>query len=61
MADLDSALLQTILYTSERQREPEIEHDRQTDDLWTRLEVVVWGALRAKASRVPRCSQAKFL
>jgi hypothetical protein len=39
MADLDPPPAQKILDISERQREPDVEHLRQTDDLWACLEV----------------------
>ena len=39
MADLDAAFMQKILDVSKRQREPDVEHHRQADDLGACLEV----------------------
>ena len=39
MADVDAALVQQILDIPEREREPNIHHYRQADDLGARLEL----------------------
>ena len=39
MADLDAPLVQEILDIAQRQREADVEHHRQTDDLGAGLEV----------------------
>jgi hypothetical protein len=44
LADLDAALVQEILDISEREREPDVEHHRQSDDLGVRLAVSERGA-----------------
>jgi hypothetical protein len=38
MADLHAALVQEVLDVPEREREPDIEHHRETDDLGAGLE-----------------------
>jgi hypothetical protein len=40
MADLDAALMQQVLDVPQREREPDVHHDRQADDLGRRLEVL---------------------
>ena len=45
MAHLDAALVQQALYIPEREREPDVEHHRQADDLGARLEVSERAAL----------------
>ncbi|MEM9912512.1 MAG: hypothetical protein AAF922_17220 [Pseudomonadota bacterium] len=42
MADIDAALVQQILNDPERQREPDIEHHGQANDLGTGFEVTKW-------------------
>ena len=39
VADIDSALVQQILDVSQRKWKPDIQHDRQADDLGGRLEI----------------------
>jgi hypothetical protein len=43
-ADLDPSLVKKILNIAERQREPKLQHHRQTGDLWARLKVAEKGA-----------------
>ena len=45
MTNIDPPLMQEIFHITKRQREPHIEHDRQADHLWARLEVPKWRAL----------------
>jgi hypothetical protein len=40
MADLDAALVQQILDVPQREREPDVHHNRQADDFGRRLEVL---------------------
>ena len=44
MADLYASLVQQIFDVSKRQREPNIQHHRQADDLRAGFEVFEWGA-----------------
>ena len=44
MTDVDAALVQQILDIAERQREPDVHHYRQADDLRARLEIAEGGA-----------------
>ena len=44
MADVDAPLVQQILDVPERQREPDIQHHRQADDLGAGFEVLEWRA-----------------
>ena len=39
MADLDATFMQEILDLAQREREPDVKHHRQADDLRARLEV----------------------
>jgi hypothetical protein len=45
VADLDTSLVKQIFDIAQRQREPNLEHHRQADDLWARFEVAERGAL----------------
>ena len=45
MADLDAAYVEGILYVSQRQRVPHVEHNRQADDLGRCFEVPERAAL----------------
>jgi len=57
MADLDTALMQQILDVPKREREPDVHHHRQADDLAARLEVLEWvrlGHAETLASALPR-------
>src|SRR6056297_446378 len=57
VADLDTALMQKILDVPKREREPDVHHHRQTDDLAARLEVLEWvrfGHAETLASALPR-------
>ena len=38
VTDIDTAFVQQILYVAKRQRVPDVEHDRQADDIRTGLE-----------------------
>jgi hypothetical protein len=61
VADLDATLVQKILDVAERQREADVEHHRQADDLGAGLEVPEGERLViGKASRAPWSPQAKF-
>src|SRR6056297_471711 len=56
VTDLDTTLVQQILDVSERQREADVHHDRQADDLGRRLEVlegVAFGHLGTLAGAMP--------
>ena len=44
IADVDAAFVQQILHVPKRQRETDIHHHGQTDDLGARLEVAKWAA-----------------
>ena len=39
VADLDPTLMKEVLQVAKRQRETNVEHHCQADDVWTRLEV----------------------
>ena len=39
MADIDAALVKQILDIAQRQRKSDVQHHRQTDDLWIAVEV----------------------
>ena len=57
VADLDTALVQQIFDIPEREGKPNIEHDRQADDLWAGfepLERAVLGHGRTLATPLPR-------
>lgn len=45
MADVDVSLLQQVLDIAQRQREPDIQHHRQADNLGSGLEVIEGGRL----------------
>ena len=45
MADVDAALVQQVFDVAERQREPDVHHDRQADDFGRGLEVPERGTL----------------
>jgi hypothetical protein len=45
VADLDTSLVKQIFDIAQRQREPNLEHHRQADDLWARFEGAERGAL----------------
>jgi hypothetical protein len=59
MADLDAAFVQKILDISEREREPDVEHHRQADDLRAGLEVPEGGAFCHPAKLVGRPDRLK--
>lgn len=46
MADVDAPFMEQVLDISERQRKPNVQHHRQADDLWARLEVAEGAAFR---------------
>ena len=46
MADIDAPLMQKIFDVAKRKRETHVEHHRQADDLWARLEVAEVAAFR---------------
>ena len=50
MTDLDSAFVLEVLYVAKRQREPDVEHHRQANDLKRGFEVTE-GALFGHAGR----------
>jgi hypothetical protein len=54
VADADTAFVQQILHISKRQRETDIHHHRQTDDLGARLEVAKGGAFCHPATLITR-------
>ena len=39
VANIDAAFMQQIFHIAERQREPDVQHHRQADDLWARFEI----------------------
>ena len=63
VADLDPAFVQQVFDIAQRQREPEIKHHCQADDLWTCLEVAKGGALChiRRLAIYPAPRQPKFL
>ena len=50
MQDFDPPFVQEVLYVAKRQREPDVEHHRQADDLRRGFEVTE-GALSGHAGR----------
>jgi hypothetical protein len=46
VADVDPALVQQVIDVAERQREADIQHHGQSDDLGRRLEIAEGGAFR---------------
>lgn len=46
MANVNATLVEQIFYVSKRKWEPDVQHHRQADDLWTGFEVAEWGASR---------------
>ncbi len=42
MAHLNSPFVQQVFHVSKRQWEPNVQHNCQTNDLWTCLEVLEW-------------------
>ncbi|WP_245306361.1 hypothetical protein [Roseovarius aestuariivivens] len=63
MADIDAALMQQILDIPQREREPDIHHNRQADDLSAGFEILERitfchaGRVRRAVSRLkPSCS-----
>jgi hypothetical protein len=54
MADLDAAFVQEILHITERQREPDVQHHCEADDLRARLEIAERGAFCHKATLAVR-------
>ena len=63
VADLDASLVREILHISKRQREPDVEHHRQANDLRAGLEIAKRGAFGRQKNLVdgPAPTQAKFL
>ena len=63
VADLDAPLVQEILDIAQRQREADVEHHRQANDLGARFEVAKRGALGhpARLAGRPTPLQEKFL
>ena len=59
MADLDTALMQQLLDVAKRQRETNVEHHCQADDLWARLEVAEGGAFGHPAKLAKRHDRLK--
>ena len=57
MADFDDAFVKQIFHVAERQRETNIEHHCQADNLAARFEVTKWGQFRhpAKLRNRPAC------
>ena len=45
MTDLDPAFVEQVFDVAQRNREPDLEHHRQADDLWARLEVAEQGTV----------------
>ena len=45
VAHLDAALMEQVLHVPQGEREANVEHDRQADDLGAGLEVAEWAAL----------------
>src|SRR6056297_3130124 len=57
VADVDAPFMEQILDVAKRQREPDVQHHRQADDLWARLEIAegaAFGHLRTLASALTR-------
>lgn len=44
MANVDAPLMQQVFNVSKRERKPDVEHHRQTDDLWARFKVAKRGS-----------------
>ncbi|MCV2891318.1 hypothetical protein OE747_23620 [Ruegeria sp. XHP0148] len=44
MAHINAALVQKVFHVPQRQREPDVQHDRQADDLWAGLEIAKRGS-----------------
>jgi hypothetical protein len=62
VADLDAALVQQILDVPERERETDVHHHRQADDLGRRLEVLEGAGFgHGNATQPPAPPQAEFL
>ncbi len=62
VVDLDAALVQEILDVTQRERKADVEHRRQTDDLWARFENTKGGTF-GDASVLTKCTallQAKL-
>ncbi len=59
VADLDTTLVEEVLDVSKRQREPDVEHHRQADDLRARLELVKRGAFGHPARLATRPARLK--
>ena len=61
VADIDTPLVQQILDVSQREREPNVEHHREADDLGAGLEVAEWGAFghaRTLSAALPRLKRS---
>lgn len=63
VVDLDPSLVEQVLDIAQGQREADVKHHRQTDDLKASLEVAEWGAFGHPARRAvhPVTWQPKFL
>lgn len=59
MADLDAAFVQQVLYIPKRERETDIEHHRQANNLGARLEVAKGAAFCHPAKLDRRPAQLK--
>jgi hypothetical protein len=46
VTDFDTAFVEQILYVAEREREPNVEHHRQANDLWAGFEALEGRAFR---------------
>jgi hypothetical protein len=63
VADLDASLVQQVFEVAQRQREPDVEHYRQTDDLGAGLEIPEEGTSDhlGRLKNRPAPPQATFL
>ena len=59
MADFDAAFVQQIFHIAERQRETNVQHHCQADNLAARFEVAKWGSFRRPAKLRNRPARLK--
>ena len=59
--DIDASLMEEVLDVSQREREADIHHHRQADDLVRSLEIIKWITHRARLENYVAALKAKFL
>jgi len=61
MAQFDAAFVQQILHLPEREREPDIQHHRQADDVGAGFEILKWVTFCDSQTLVQRPAHLKLV